>query len=212
MSGIIPGLTEELSNAWNWLTGASKQAADVENQSQEPVSVPKAPVDDSEVEEALAVQPCPDWDKYSLAHALMTFINIEAMQKLENRAKIPYQKAKDAYEKNAQLNELLQTINTNSDAKGNFNAKDPATQELLRQAVANGVKIEIRDSYSKDDRDSLITNIKTRTNTIDVDLKLAMNETTESVNQRNTLWQELKSCWDKISEAVRKFIQAISAR
>ncbi|MBS0635709.1 MAG: hypothetical protein JSR37_09625, partial [Verrucomicrobia bacterium] len=79
-------------------------------------------------------------------------------------------------------------------------------------AVSNGVKLELKKEYTKDERDSLITNIKTRTNTIDVDLKMAMNEMTEAVNQRNTLWQELKSCWDRIAEAVRKFIQAISGR
>ncbi|MBS0636511.1 MAG: hypothetical protein JSS12_03280 [Verrucomicrobia bacterium] len=210
MSGFIPGLTEEISNAWNWLTGASKQAS--ESEEKEAISLPKEPLDESEVSESIPIQKHENWEKYSLAHALMTFINIEAMHKLEKRAQPSSIKAKEAYEKSTQLNNLLQTINTHSDAKGNFNAQDAETQEALKLAVSNGVKLELKKEYTKDERDSLITNIKTRTNTIDVDLKMAMNEMTEAVNQRNTLWQELKSCWDRIAEAVRKFIQAISGR
>ncbi|MCE5295008.1 MAG: hypothetical protein LLF94_10420 [Chlamydiales bacterium] len=224
---FIPGLSEELAKAWdgtvgtvsragaavndavsdtwNWLTGKPRPAN---------AETPVANNLENESEGVSEVAPLQDqerWWDHSLGH-LLNLLRIEAMHNCEVRTRAPLNKATIAQQKSKTLNELLGIINVQSDSKGNFDAKDQSTKDTIEECRKIGVKIPVKDVFTKEERDSIVTNINTLSKGIDVDLKLAINEAQEAMQQRNTFWQELKSCWDKISEAIRKFIQGIASR
>lgn len=229
---FITGLTEDLTKAWNgtvdavgsaanatsnaaggfwkWLTGDSKEVSQSDTAASPPLS--KSPADDSTAAPVVNSAPVLDKDdhsKFSLTHLLALF-RAEAMHHCENKAKVPYLKVKEAQEKNKDLTQLLQVLTAQSDNKGDFELKDENTKQLFAKARALGVEIPNQTKFTKSERDSAIRNLDYSLKVIGDDIRIGFNDAQEALQQRNTFYQELKTCWDKITEAVRKFIHALS--
>jgi hypothetical protein len=133
------------------------------------------------------------------------FLQIEAMQYAEKKAKDAYLKLKNSFENNQALTQLLQTITNQSDQNGNFNADSDEIKKMFRAAKASGVKIpEGKLAFTKDERDSLVRNIELQKQTVELDIRLRTNEAQESIQQRNIWFQEMKSVLDKIAGAIKK--------
>lgn len=225
---FINGLTEDLTKAWNgtvdavgsagnaagnfmnWLTGSSKEPSD---DSQElPSQLPKSPTEDPTATPATQntnLSDIDDHSKFSLTHLLALF-RAEAMHHCENKAKVPYLKVKEAQEKNRDLTKLLQVLTAQSDNKGDFELKDDNTRQLFARARSLGVEIPDQTKFTKLERDNAIRNLDYSLKVIGDDIRIGFNDAQEALQQRNTFYQELKTCWDKITEAVRKFIHALS--
>ncbi len=229
---FIPGLAEEFSKAlnntvdtvggalntaggavndtWNWLTGNSNPEDDLNSS----LPISKNPNDSSEtgsVDELDPLKAKEDYSKFSLVHLLALF-RAEAMHHCENKAKVPYLKVKEAQEKNRDLTQLLKVFTAQSDNQGDFEAQDEKTLELLARAKSLGVEIPDKTKFTKAERDSAIRNIDYSLKVIGDDIRIGFNDAQEALQQRNTFYQELKTCWDKITEVIRKFIQAITPR
>lgn len=229
---FITGLTEDLTKAWNgtvdavggaanatgnavggfwnWLTGDSKPV--VADDVAPPSPLSKSPTDDSTavpVSQSAPVVDNEDYSKFSLTHLLALF-RAEAMHHCENKAKIPYLKVKEAQEKNKDLTQLLQVLTAQSDNKGDFELKDDNTKQLFAKARALGVEIPNQTKFTKSERDSAIRNLDYSLKVIGDDIRIGFNDAQEALQQRNTFYQELKTCWDKLTEAIRKFIHALS--
>jgi hypothetical protein len=229
---FIPGLKDELTKAWDgavgtisdaaqtvgnagdnfwsWLTGKDSQKAAedpappiVQNQNEQDAADPVAPLEAVQEQES-----CAGWSLQHLLHLL----RMEAMHNCETKAKIPYLKVKEAQEKNTELTTLLETFTAESEETGEFKIKDDNTAQLIAKARAYGVVIPNKESFSKAERDTIIRNLDQTLKVVDHDIRIGFNDAQEALQQRNTFYQELKTCWDKICEAIRKLIQAISQR
>lgn len=218
---MIPGLWENITDAWNGTVGRVVEGVtDLfggNHTPPAPIEVPKESeeqspqVDPNEVDGVNPVE-ADDWRKHSL-FTLFNLLRLEAISHAENKAKLSYAKVREVHDKNKALTKLLEIITTKSDNNGAFEAKDDETKRLLAQAKQIGVTVdEKKTKYTKDERDSLVRGIELQSRNLDVDIKLLVNETQEALQHRNTFYQELKTCWDKIIEAVRKLIQAIVSR
>lgn len=218
---MIPGLWENITDAWNGTVGRVVDGVtDLfggNNTPSNPIEIPKESeenspqVDPNEVDGAKPVE-ADDWKNHSL-FTLFNLLRLEAISNAENKAKLSYAKVREVHDKNKALTKLLEIITTKSDNNGAFEAKDDETKRLLAQAKQIGVTVDDKKTkYTKDERDSLVRGIELQSRNLDVDIKLLVNETQEALQHRNTFYQELKTCWDKIIEAVRKLIQAIVSR
>lgn len=204
---FLSGLADDVSkawdktvgNAWDWISKPSQNS--VSTESKEPDTKP--------VTDSSAVVIPEDASGHSLMHTL-ALLRAEAMHHCETKAKTPYLKVKEAQEKNKTLTNLLQIFTAQSDNKGDFEVKDENTKQLIAQAKNLGVELSNQAKYTKQERDTAIRNLDHSLKVIGDDIRLHFNDTQEALQQRNTFYQELKTCWDKIAEAVRKLIQAIS--
>lgn len=213
VSGAASSAGKAAGGFWNWLTGETKPTYPTVGSDENPpiTNTPKDGFESAPVSNPEPLLDTEDYSKYSLTHLLALF-RAEAMHHCENKAKVPYLKVKEAQEKNKDLTQLLQVLTAQSDNKGDFEVRDDKTRQMFARARSLGVEIPEQDKYTKGERDSAIRNIDHSLKVIGDDIRLGFNDAQEALQQRNTFYQELKTCWDKITEAVRKFIQAISSR
>ncbi len=213
VSGAASTVAKGANDAWNTLTGGITGA-----KSDEKNPLTKAPEDalseniSKPITEAPTVKDQEDWSKYSLP-GLLAMLRMEAMHHCEQKAKIPYLKVKEAQAKSTELSTLLQTFSAHSDENGDLDVEgDEKTLELMRKAKEMGVVIADQKRFTKQERDSVIRNIDQTLKNLDYDMKIGFNDAQEALQQRNTFYQELKTCWDKLNEAIRRFIQALTGR
>lgn len=219
---MVPGLWDNLANAWNGTVGTTWNGitnlfGDSNPPAVNPVN-PNAneenPVLENSPEEISQPNPVMQEDyKNQSLNSLLHLLRIEAISHATSKAKKSITKLQEVHDKNKALTKLLEVITNTSEKNGRFEAKDAETKRLLAQAKQIGVSIDDeKTSYTKDERDSLVRGIELQSRNLDVDIKMLVNETQEARQQRDTFYQELKTCWDKIIEAVRKLIQAMAPR
>ncbi len=145
--------------------------------------------------------------KSSLAADLF-FLRLEALANCEKKVKTARDKIRTLHEQNKTMTNLLQAMTANAEQNGSFEARDEQTRKLLADARRVGLQIpEGKHSFSKDERDAAVRNIELNVRNLDLELKLASNEAQEALQQRNTYYQELKTCFDKEAETIRKILQ-----
>ena len=219
---FIPGLSDDIEkawngvkgavgNAWDWLTGSSESEADDIAQG---AALANDPQDENPLKPITEVDPV-------LREEMMTDsltanlgkLRVEAMNICEDKARKEYLKLREHQEKNKELTNLLQVFTQHADNTGTIEIKDEETKLLLTKAKFHGVKLpHDKLQFTKSERDSIIHNIDFALKVVSDDMRIGFNDAQEALNQRNTFYQELKTCWDKIVEAIRKIIHAISPR
>ncbi len=213
VTGAANTVAKGANDAWNTITGTvTGQKGD------EKAPLIKTPEEtlpeniSKPITEAPSIKDQEDWSKYSLP-GLLSMLRMEAMHHCEQKAKAPYLKVKEAQAKSTDLSTLLQTFTAHSDQNGDLDVTDDEkTLELMRKAKEMGVVIADQTRFTKQERDSVIRNIDQTLKNLDYDMKIGFNDAQEALQQRNTFYQELKTCWDKLNEAIRRFIQALTGR
>lgn len=190
-NGVIPGLSESLANSWNWITGGSnpppvapapeeEASLPISGDDKENSSVPIAPQEPSKpLRKGVSLE-----DEHEL-------LRLEAIANWEMLVKKHAQKGQVAYEKMGELNELLKAINTQTDAKGNFEVKDDETRKLIQRAKALGANIPEKTKFTRDERDNLLSNVKMTASKFELEMRLATSDASEVMAQRNQVYQIL---------------------
>ncbi len=204
-SEMLPGLTEGIKDSWNWLTGKPQPVEDVVEEDSDENDLPDT--------NPIAVAPTPIRRGVSLEEELF-FLHLDALGAFGKRVTDPYFKAQEARKKIAPLNELLQDIAANSDAKGNYKATSKDQKALLKTAQELGVKVPGKDkeNFTRDDTQSLISNLKTVTGSLDVDMKMGLNDATQAMSERNTLYAELNTLHKNRRDACQAISRGIAGR
>ncbi len=205
--GVLPGLTKDMLSTWDWLTGKKPEPTP---EASEPVIDEE---DSSSSESEPVVHPSIPIRRGSSLEEEQYLLRVEALPEFERRVKDPYLKVKEARAKIDPLNDLLQEITANSDSKGNFNAKSPQVKDLFSQAKALGVKLpSSKENYSKSEADSIVNNIRIVTSRLDVDMKMALNDATQAMSERNTLMAELNKMEKDRKDAGQAICRNISGK
>lgn len=141
----------------------------------------------------------------------MHLLKVEAMGHAEKKVRTAYEKVKALNEKTKLLTNVLQHITANPSQDGSYEIKDDETKKLFSDAINVGLNVtRDKHSFSKEEKDTLLRNIELLNRNLDTDIKLATNEVQEGLHTRNTYYQELKTMWDKIIEAVKKILGGIA--
>ncbi len=150
---------------------------------------------------------------YSL-EALILLINTERLRTLREATKKELEDLKKRQGDVKHLHECLRATNTATDEKGKLDlSKNPELKELLKKAKALGVELkEDKTSYSKEERDRLIENLRIAADDLNVENDLQLQTITKLTNERYESYQMARSILKPLSEAKQRMARDISGR
>lgn len=149
----------------------------------------------------------PPSNNYSV-ETLAFLINKNRVSSLENRMRTEFKELKQRQGEVKYLHQLLRSINTLTDAKGNFDySNNPELKAMFDEAVKMGVEIDLQKvKYTREERERLIDNIKMMCEDLNVQNEMQLQTITRLTNERYESFQMARSIMkplhdDKVNKA-----------
>lgn len=213
VSGAIDSAGDAVNNTWNWLTGKPTPPPPVKDAEKPAVSVSETPDGDSKPAEVVPSETLApiDYSKISLLE-LFAILRAEITHRCLNQARAHHQKASEIHEKQKGLNTLQNLFTKHAANSGSIEFTSPEDLQTLAKGRSLGIPIENKTTFTKDERDAISRTIDNAVRETTDQLNLTTSDVSEAVQTRNTFYQELLTCWNKLVECIRTMIRALSPR
>lgn len=144
--------------------------------------------------------------------ALILLITTERLKKLKDDTRSELTKLKERQEKVRTLHALLKNINAETDDVGKLDiSKNQEIQNLLKTAKDLGVDLKAdKFSYSKEERDRLVENIRVTVEDYNVENELQIQEISRYTNERYESYQMARSILRPLHEDKQRKAREIS--
>lgn len=152
-----------------------------------------------------------DLESMSL-ESLILLLNTENFSKLKDATRTELTELKKRQQDVKRLNEILRSINAATDDKGKLDcSKNEELKNLLKEARDLGVNLkEGKTSFTKEEKDRLVENIRLTTEDLKVDNDLQLQNITRLTNRRYESLQLARGMLEPLERAKRKANQGIS--
>lgn len=146
--------------------------------------------------------------------ALILLINTERLASLKDQTAKELKELKERQEKVRKLHELLSAINALTDDKGKFDcSKNRELKKLLAEAKELGVEIkEGKYSYTKEERDRLVENIRMASEDYNVENEMQIQAISRLTNERYESYQMARSILKPLHEDKQRKAREIAGR
>lgn len=146
--------------------------------------------------------------------ALIMLINAERLKHLHDKTNSEFKELKKLQDIVAYLHKLIKNINTETSATGEFDcSKNEELKKLLKEASGMGVEIkEGKFTYTKDERDRLIDNIRMTIDDYHVKNEMSMQTINRLTSERYESYQLARSIMKPLHEDKINKARAINGR
>lgn len=144
--------------------------------------------------------------------ALILLITTERLKTLKDKTRLELVGLKERQEKVRTLHKLLKCINADTDELGKLDiSKNQEIQDLLKAVKELGVDIkEDKFTYSKEERDRLVENIRITVEDYNVENELQIQEISRYTNERYESYQMARSILRPLHEDKQRKAREIS--
>ncbi|MBS0655016.1 MAG: hypothetical protein JSR46_04505 [Verrucomicrobia bacterium] len=213
-----------MNNVLDFFNNIGKQATDAYKSVFEPlwnqppaIDSPKDSLTDTDEESPQhpveQLIPLPNAAPGSSLDESLAILKLNAMIYAENKVRSSYASLKEVQTKNQAMTRFLEHLTAHSAEDGSYTIKDDNAKKIFTAAVSAGLMADkSKVSFTKDERDILVRNTELHSRNLETDLKLKVNEVQEGIHIRNTIFQELKTMWDKKNSALSKILANIGGR
>lgn len=151
-----------------------------------------------------------DIDKLSL-DSLILLLNTEKLAQLKTSTKKELDELKKRQAKVKRLHEIQRAVNKATDDKGKLDAKGSELQGLLQEARDLGVEIkEGKSSFSKEERDRLVDNIRMAAEDFNVENDLQIQQISRLTNERYESYQMARGILEPLARAKQSAARGIA--
>lgn len=144
--------------------------------------------------------------------ALILLTNAERLKRLKESTHTELKDLKERQAKVRQLHNLLRAINSSTDNDGKLDgSKNEKFQEALKIANELGVELDpTKLSYSKDERERLIENIRMTISDFTVENEMQMQTISRLTNERHESYQMARSILKPLHDAKMRHLRGMS--
>lgn len=145
--------------------------------------------------------------------ALVLLLNTERLAKIKDTTKKELDELRKRQSDVKKLHEAMRAINSATDDKGKLDfTSDAELQQHIQNARDLGVDIkEDKTSYSKDERDRLVENIRIAVDDLNIDNDLQIQTISRLTNERYESYQMARSILKPLSDAKQRMAREVSS-
>jgi hypothetical protein len=146
--------------------------------------------------------------------SLILLINTERLQQLKDKTRQELEELKVRQDKVRSLHKLLRHINTATNEKGKFDcSNDQETKDLLLKVKEFDIDIkEGKYSYTKEERDRLVENIRIAADDFNIENDMQLQTISRLTNERYESYQMARSILKPLHEDKQRKAREISGR
>lgn len=156
-----------------------------------------------------------DMSKYEglSLESLVLLLNTERLANLKETTKKELEELRKRQSDVKKLHEAMRAINTATDEKGKLDFKsDAELQQHIQNARELGVDIkDDKTSYTKDERDRLLENIRMAVDDLNIDNDLQIQTISRLTNERYESYQMARSILKPLSDAKQRMAREVSS-
>jgi hypothetical protein len=162
----------------------------------------------------LAKEINPDLPDQMSLETLVLLINTERLKNLQDSTANEFKELKERQDKVRKLHELLQNINRETSEKGELSLKNKTELiDGMKQLKDHGISLkDDKLSYSRDERERLIENIKMTIEDLNVQNDMQLQKITRLTNERYESYQMARSILKPLHDDKHNKARAMSGR
>ncbi len=143
--------------------------------------------------------------------ALILLINTERLKHLQNKTENELQELKQRQEDVKELHDILKAVNAATKSSGELKiSKNQELQDLLERARELGVDIkEGKTSFTKEERDRLVENIRMTVEDLNVQNDMQLQTVSRLTNERYESYQMARSILKPLHESKSSLARAL---
>lgn len=145
--------------------------------------------------------------------SLILLINTERLAKLRETTKKELEELRKRQSDVKKLHEALSAFNTATDDKGSLDlSSDANLKQHIQNAKDLGLEVdETKTSYTKDERDRLVENIRMHIDDLNIDNDMQIQTISRLTNERYESYQMARSILKPLSDAKQRMAREVSS-